>query len=164
MKNHYILKKKVSDNMEKTLEQLYYEYINICKKLPNISLKKQSKKFSKTMKLINEWYIDDCALKFLKTSKNIAIKNIKEMLSSKEGTEELMSLLERIFCDDQDYINQLEDLDYITKDIINRIQFKEIIKRKYEIDEVFWKYDYFNIYLKYNELYNKLIAHYEQFN
>lgn len=119
----------------------------------------------KTVKnLVEEFYVRDSMYFILKKDKDVAITQILEMLSCESGTLHLLNKLELTFDDPDDYINQIENLEYITKGFVNKKQFKTIINRNFKYDDDFKKLDYLKLYYDYKNLRNKLMTYKNNFN
>lgn len=103
-----------------------------------------------------------CFFVFLYSNKEQALKKIEEMLNTKNGTSNLIGRLENTFDNDLDcYISQIENLEYITKDLVTTDQLSIIVNRKFEFEDDFKEKDYFNLYIKYKNLSNLLKSYYE---
>lgn len=149
------------------LANLFYDFVSEFKRTlqPKNNDNTDESETLKTVKnLIEDFYMCDSMYFILRKDKLVSINELIDMLSSESGTRHLLNKLENTFCDTDDYISQIEDLDYITKDIINKEQLSTIVKRKFEYDDDFNKFNYLELYYKYKDLDNKLISHYKQFN
>lgn len=146
----------------KSISKKFYNFVNEydcgeCKKI-----KKQQSK-NKIAPLIQQWYMEDSMFfVFLYSNKEQALKKIEEMLNTKNGTSNLIERLENTFDNDLDcYISQIENLEYITKDLVTTDQLSIIVNRKFEFEVDFKEKDYFNLYIKYKNLSNLLKSYYE---
>ncbi|MCM1052601.1 MAG: hypothetical protein NC483_01300 [Ruminococcus sp.] len=158
----------MKDFNRNNMSNLFYDFV------VNYESNKDDKKNSKYLfkdknsknairALTEQWYMEDTMyFIFLCNNKEHALKEIKEMLKTKTGTELLIGRLDNTFENDSDcYISQIEDLDYLTKDLVTRDQLSIIVNRKFEFDDEFKEKDYFNLYIKFKDLSNMLKSYYE---
>lgn len=149
------------------LANLFYDFVSEFKRTlqtKNNDNTDESETLKTVKNIMEDFYMRDSMYFVLRKDKLVSINELIDMLSSESGTRYLLGKLENTFCDTDDYINQIEDLDYITKDLVNKEQLSTIVKRKFECDDDFKKSNYLELYYKYKDLDNKLISHYKQFN
>lgn len=149
------------------LANLFYDFVSEFKntiKSKNDDNTDESETIKTVKNLMEDFYMRDSMYFVLRKDKLVSINELIDMLSSESGTRYLLGKLENTFCDTDDYINQIEDLDYITKDLVSKEQLSTIVKRKFECDDDFNNFNYLELYYKYKDLDNKLITHYKQFN
>ena len=80
-------------------------------------------------------------------------------LQSKNGTSDLINKLEVVIDDDENYLVQII---LMYDNCNNNIEtLKNKVDKRYKNNQKFYKKDYFNLFLKYNDLFNKLKYHYD---
>lgn len=80
-------------------------------------------------------------------------------LQSKNGTSDLINKLEVVIDDDENYLVQII---LMYDNCNNNIEtLKNKVDKRYKNNPKFYKKDYFNLFLKYNDLFNKLKYHYD---
>ena len=96
---------------------------------------------------------------FLKSDKEKAINDIVKKLQSKNGTFDLINKLEVVIDDDENYLVQII---LMYDNCNNNIEtLKNKVDKRYKNNQKFHKKDYFDLFLKYNDLFNKLNYHYD---
>lgn len=96
------------------------------------------------------------------SNKEKSVQEIKTMLKTKNGTINLMSALDHTILGNFDnYIFQIEELDYLTKNMISTEQLSLMVKKKFEFDDEFHKKNYFKLYLLYRSLSEKIFKYYK---
>ena len=74
-------------------------------------------------------------------------------LQSKNGTSDLINKLEVVIDDDENYLVQII---LMYNNCNNNIEtLKNKVDKRYKNNQKFYKKDYFNLFLKYNNLFNK---------
>ena len=137
------------------IANMYYDFVNEFNTITNC-INYES--------MIENIYTTDTMYFVLRKDKKTSINDIIDKLSSISGTNILIAKLDLTFDGPDDYIRQIEDLEDITKGFVNKEQLSTIVKRKFECDDDFNKFNYLELYYKYKDLYNKLMAHQKQFN
>ena len=80
-------------------------------------------------------------------------------LQNKNGTSDLINKLEVVIDDDENYLVQII---LMYDNCNNNIEtLKNKVDKRYKNNQKFYKKDYFNLFLKYNDLFNKLKYHYD---
>ena len=80
-------------------------------------------------------------------------------LQSKNGTSDLINKLEVVIDDDENYLVQII---LMYDNCNNNIEtLKNKVDKRYKNNQKFYKKDYSNLFLKYNDLFNKLKYHYD---
>lgn len=80
-------------------------------------------------------------------------------LQSKNGTSDLINKLEIVIDDDENYLVQII---LMYDKCNNNIEIlKNKVDKRYKNNQKFHKKEYFNLFLKYNDLFNKLNYHYD---
>lgn len=149
------------------LANLFYDVVCDFKKTlqsKNDDNTNESNKYKLAENLITDFLMRDSMYFVLRQNKSNSITELIRLLSSQSGTGHLLSKLQLTFDDPDDYISQIKNLDYITKDIVNKEQLSTIVKRNFKYDDDFNKFDYLELYYKYKDLEDKLSAYYKQFN
>lgn len=146
----------------KSISKKFYNFVNEYDCGEFKKSKKQKSK-NKIVPLIQQWYMEDSMFfVLLYNNKEQALKKIEEMLHTENGTSNLIGRLENTFDNNLDcYISQIENLEYLTKDLVTMDQLSIIVNRKFEFEDDFKKKDYFNLYVKYKNLSNLLKSYYE---
>ena len=111
------------------------------------------------VEILNEFYINGTMFCFLKSDKEKAINDIVKRLQSKNGTSDLINKLEVVIDDDENYLVQII---LMYDNCNNNIEIlKNKVDKRYKNNKEFHKKDYFDLFLKYNDLFNKLNYHYD---
>lgn len=140
------------------LANLYYNFINDYNKFKN-----NNNEIKLPTCLIEKWYNDETIFFMIDKNSKEALKTLENKLSSKKGTLDLINKLELTFQDSNDYIQLIDELYYLTKDLVDQKQLEIIVKRKFYYDDNFKKKNYFKLYLKYKNLYDELDKHLKNF-
>lgn len=112
--------------------------------------------------ICNLWFTEESMyFVLLYDNEKQALKEIENMLNTKNGTVDLLGKLENTFDDLDCFISQIQDLDYLTEDFVTIDQFSTIVTRKFEYDDEFKEKDYFNLYIEYKDLCKTLKSYYE---
>lgn len=120
---------------------------------------RSDEKVNAVIKILNEFYINGTMFCFLKSDKDKAINDIVKELQSKNGTSDLINKLEVVIDDDENYLVQII---LMYDKCNNNIEIlKNKVDKRYKNNQKFHKKDYFNLFLKYNDLFNKLKYHYD---
>ena len=94
-----------------------------------------------------------------KVSEEKAINDIVKELKSRNSTFNLINKLEIVIDDDENYLVQII---LMYDKCNNNIEIlKNKVDKRYKNNQKFHKKDYFNLFLKYNDLFNKLKYHYD---
>ena len=143
---------------------MYYDFIYNYSNMFNVKtfIEKEKirseEKVNVVIKILNEFYINGTMFCFLKSDKDKAIDDIVKELQSKNGTFNLINKLE-IVIDDENYLVQII---LMYDKCNNNIEIlKNKVDKRYKNNQKFHKKDYFNLFLKYNDLFNKLKYHYD---
>lgn len=146
------------------LATMYYDFIYNYSNMFNVKtfIEKEKirseEKVNVVIKILNEFYINGTMFCFLKSDKDKAIDDIVKELQSKNGTFNLINKLE-IVIDDENYLVQII---LMYDKCNNNIEIlKNKVDKRYKNNQKFHKKDYFNLFLKYNDLFNKLKYHYD---
>jgi len=122
------------------LATMYYDFVNDYSNMFNVKtfIEKEKvrsdEKVNAVVEILNEYYINGTMFCFLKSDKEKAINDIVKKLQSKKGTSDLINKLEVV----------IDEVD-----------------KRYKNNQKFHKKDYFDLFLKYNDLFNKLNYHYD---
>lgn len=147
------------------LATMYYDFVNDYSNMFNVKtfIKKEKirndEKTNAVVEILNEFYINGTMFCFLKSDKVKAINDIVKRLQSKNGTSDLINKLEVVIDDDENYLVQII---LMYDNCNNNIEtLKNKVDKKYKNNQKFHKKDYFDLFLKYNDLFNKLNYHYD---
>lgn len=147
------------------LATMYYDFINDYSNMFNVKTfieKEKIRSDGKTnavIEILNEYYINGTMFCFLKSDKEKAINDIVKKLQSKNGTSDLINKLEVVIDDDENYLVQII---LMYDNCNNNIEtLKNKVDKRYKNNQKFHKKDYFDLFLKYNDLFNKLNYHYD---
>lgn len=147
------------------LATMYYDFVNDYSNMFNVKtfIEKEEvrsdEKINAVVKILNEYYINETMFCFLKSDKEKAINDIAKGLKSKNGTSDLINKLEVVIDDDDNYLVQII---LMYDKCNNNIEIlKNKVDKRYKNNQKFHKKDYFNLFLKYNDLFNKLNYHYD---
>ena len=120
---------------------------------------RSDEKTNAVIEILNEYYINGTIFCFLKSDKEKAINDIVKKLQSKNGTSDLINKLEVVIDDDENYLVQII---LMYDNCNNNIEtLKNKVDKRYKNNQKFHKKDYFDLFLKYNDLFNKLNYHYD---
>ena len=146
------------------LATMYYDFVNDYSNMFNVKtfIEKEKvrsdEKVNAVVKILNEYYINGTMFCFLKSDKEKAINDIVKRLQSKNGTSDLINKLEVVIDDD----NYLVQIILMYDNCNNNIEtLKNKVDKRYKNNQKFHKKDYFDLFLKYNDLFNKLNYHYD---
>lgn len=147
------------------LATMYYDFVNDYSNMFNVKtfIEKEKvrsdEKVNAVVEVLNEYYINGTMFCFLKSDKEKAINDIVKGLKSKNGTSDLINKLEVVIDDDDNYLVQIILMyDNCNKNIET---LKNKVDKRYKNNQKFHKKDYFDLFLKYNDLFNKLNYHYD---
>lgn len=147
------------------LATMYYDFVNDYSNMFNVKtfIEKEKvrsdEKVNAVVEVLNEYYINETMFCFLKSDKEKAINDIVKGLKSKNGTSDLINKLEVVIDDDDNYLVQIILMyDNCNKNIET---LKNKVDKRYKNNQKFHKKDYFDLFLKYNDLFNKLNYHYD---
>ena len=147
------------------LATMYYDFVNDYSNMFNIKtfIEKEKirsdEKTNAVVEILNEYYINGTMFCFLKSDKEKAINDIVKKLQSKNGTFDLINKLEVVIDDDENYLVQII---LMYDKCNNNIEIlKNKVDKRYKNNQKFHKKEYFNLFLKYNDLFNKLNYHYD---
>lgn len=147
------------------LATMYYDFVNDYSNMFNIKtfIEKEKirsdEKTNAVVEILNEYYINGTMFCFLKSDKEKAINDIVKKLQSKNGTFDLINKLEVVIDDDENYLVQII---LMYDNCNNNIEtLKNKVDKRYKNNKKFHKKDYFDLFLKYNDLFNKLNYHYD---
>ena len=147
------------------LATMYYDFLNDYSNMFNIKtfIEKEKirsdEKTNAVVEILNEYYINGTMFCFLKSDKEKAINDIVKKLQSKNGTFDLINKLEVVIDDDENYLVQII---LMYDKCNNNIEIlKNKVDKRYKNNQKFHKKEYFNLFLKYNDLFNKLNYHYD---
>lgn len=147
------------------LATMYYDFVNDYSDMFNVKtfIEKEKvrsdEKVNAVVEVLNEYYINGTMFCFLKSDKEKAINDIVKGLKSKNGTSDLINKLEVVIDDDDNYLVQIILMyDNCNKNIET---LKNKVDKRYKNNQKFHKKDYFDLFLKYNDLFNKLNYHYD---
>ena len=147
------------------LATMYYDFVNDYSNMFNVKTFIEKEKVSSDEKvnavveILNEFYINGTMFCFLKSDKEKAINDIVKKLQSKNGTSDLINKLEVAIDDDDNYLVQII---LMYDNCNNNIEIlKNKVDKRYKNNQKFHKKDYFDLFLKYNDLFNKLNYHYD---
>lgn len=120
---------------------------------------RSDEKTNAVIEILNEYYINGTMFCFLKSDKEKAINDIVKKLQSKNGTSDLINKLEVVIDDDENYLVQII---LMYDNCNNNIEtLKNKVDKRYKNNQKFHKKDFFDLFLKYNDLFNKLNYHYD---
>lgn len=146
------------------LATMYYDFVNDYSNMFNVKtfIEKEKvrsdEKVNAIVEVLNEYYINGTMFCFLKSDKEKAINDIVKRLQSKNGTSDLINKLEVVIDDD----NYLVQIILMYDNCNNNIEtLKNKVDKRYKNNQKFHKKDYFDLFLKYNDLFNKLNYHYD---
>lgn len=146
------------------LATMYYDFVNDYSNMFNVKTFiekekiKSDEKVNAVVEILNEFYINGTMFCFLKSDKEKAINDIVKELQSKNGTSDLINKLEVVIDDD----NHLVQIILMYDNCNNNIEtLKNKVDKRYKNNQKFHKKDYFDLFLKYNDLFNKLNYHYD---
>lgn len=117
---------------------------------------------NKIVPIIRQWYMEDTMYFIFLSNKQYSLKKIEEMLNSRDGTLDLIGKLERTFDYPENYIYKIQELDYLTSDLITLDKLQVIVNRKFEYDDDFKEKDYYNLYVDYKNLDEILLSYYKK--
>lgn len=146
------------------LATMYYDFINDYSNMFNVKtfIEKEKirndEKTNAVIEILNEYYINGTMFCFLKSDKEKAINDIVKKLQSKNGTSDLINKLEVVIDDDENYLVQII---LMYDNCNNNIETFNKVDKRYKNKQKFHKKDYFDLFLKYNDLFNKLNYHYD---
>lgn len=147
------------------LATMYYDFVNDYSNMFNVKtfIEKEKvrsdEKVNAVVEVLNEYYINETMFCFLKSDKEKAINDIVKGLKSKNGTSDLINKLEVVIDDDDNYLVQII---LMYDNCNNNIEtLKNKVDKRYKNNQKFHKKDYFDLFLKYNDLFNKLNYHYD---
>lgn len=147
------------------LATMYYDFVNDYSNMFNVKtfIEKEKvrsdEKVNAVVEVLNEYYINGTMFCFLKSDKEKAINDIVKGLKSKNGTFDLINKLEVVIDDDENYLVQII---LMYDNCNNNIEtLKNKVDKRYKNNQKFHKKDYFDLFLKYNDLFNKLNYHYD---
>lgn len=147
------------------LATMYYDFVNEYSNMFNVKtfIEKEKvrsdEKVNAVVEVLNEYYINGTMFCFLKSDKEKAINDIVKRLQSKNGTSDLINKLEVVIDDDENYLVQII---LMYDNCNNNIEIlKNKVDKRYKNNQKFHKKDYFDLFLKYNNLFNKLNYHYD---
>ena len=147
------------------LATMYYDFVNNYSNMFNVKtfIEKEKvrsdEKVNAVVEILNEYYINETMFCFLKGNKDKAINDIAKGLKSKNGTSDLINKLEVVIDDDDNYLVQII---LMYDNCNNNIEtLKNKVDKRYKNNQKFHKKDYFDLFLKYNDLFNKLNYHYD---
>lgn len=147
------------------LATMYYDFVNDYSNMFNVKtfIEKEKvrsdEKVNAVVEVLNEYYINGTMFCFLKSDKEKAINDIVKGLKSKNGTSDLINKLEVVIDDDDNYLVQII---LMYDNCNNNIEtLKNKVEKRYKNNQKFHKKDYFDLFLKYNDLFNKLNYHYD---
>lgn len=147
------------------LATMYYDFVNDYSNMFNVKtfIEKEKvrsdEKVNAVVEILNEYYINGTMFCFLKSDKEKAINDIVKELQSKNGTSDLINKLEVVIDDDDNYLVQI--ILMYDKCNNNIETLKNKVYKRYKNNQKFHKKDYFDLFLKYNDLFNKLNYHYD---
>lgn len=147
------------------LATMYYDFVNDYSNMFNVKtfIEKEKvrsdEKVNAVVEVLNEYYINGTMFCFLKSDKEKAINDIVKRLQSKNGTFDLINKLEVVIDDDENYLVKII---LMYDNCNNNIEtLKNKVDKRYKNNKKFHKKDYFDLFLKYNDLFNKLNYHYD---
>ena len=147
------------------LATMYYDFVNDYSNMFNVKtfIEKEKvrsdEKVNAVVEVLNEYYINGTMFCFLKSDKEKAINDIVKRLQSKNGTSDLINKLEVVIDDDDNYLVQII---LMYDNCNNNIEtLKNKVDKRYKNNQKFHKKDYFDLFLKYKDLFNKLNYHYD---
>lgn len=147
------------------LATMYYDFVNNYSNMFNVKtfIEKEKvrsdEKVNAVVEILNEYYINGTMFCFLKSDKEKAINDIVKKLQSKNGTSDLINKLEVVIDDDENYLVQII---LMYDNCNNNIEIlKNKVDKRYKNNQKFHKKNYFALFLKYNDLFNKLNYHYD---
>lgn len=147
------------------LATMYYDFVNNYSNMFNVKtfIEKEKirsdEKVNAVVEILNEYYINGTMFCFLKSDKEKAINDIVKRLQSKNGTFDLINKLEVVIDDDDNYLVQII---LMYDNCNNNIEtLKNKVDKRYKNNQKFHKKDYFDLFLKYKDLFNKLNYHYD---
>lgn len=155
----YLKNKKVSDeNMELAIK--YYKFIKDYAKAFNIDISQEeintkNKNLEQIIKeTINDLFINEYMLCFLKMNEDEAIKVIKNKLKSENGIIDLLRKIETYIDDQNNYLTELEIIYYHSNENIK--EFTKKVKAKYKNNKEFQEGKYYSLFIEYINILNEL--------
>ena len=135
------------------LATMYYDFVNDYSNMFNVKtfIEKEKirsdEKTNAVVKILNEFYINGTMFYFLKSDKEKTINDIVKELQSKNGTSDLISKLENVIDDDENYLVQII---LMYDNCNNNIEIlKNKVDKRYKNNKKFHTKYYFNLFISY---------------